>query len=129
MKEIHGIENLTIDSSGAVRWLGEKVDQWPADWSISHETKAYAIRLAQACRDVEYRDPPLTRRKVEQKLDEYSLYSLMEQFAEKIVPAVLSVAVENSDKLDEFRDKFGLDGFCCQQALKILAEGNEPKKT
>jgi len=45
----HGIENLTRDNHGYVRWKGVIVEHYTHEWAYSDEAKAQALELARRC--------------------------------------------------------------------------------
>ena len=51
----HGIEHLTIDHRGFVRWRGRQVEHYSSPWAYSEAGKASAIELAERCRILEAR--------------------------------------------------------------------------
>ena len=52
---LHGIEHLTIDHEGFVRWKGKQVEHYESPWSHSEEAKEAAEELARRCRILEAR--------------------------------------------------------------------------
>ena len=49
----HGIEHLTIDHKGYVRWKGKIVEHYDAPWQGSQEAKVQAEEVARRCRHLE----------------------------------------------------------------------------
>ena len=45
----HGIENMTIDNDGFVKWKGTVVEHYTLSWAYSAEAKAQAHELARRC--------------------------------------------------------------------------------
>ena len=45
----HGVENLTINHSGYVRWKGSIVEHYNLSWAFSAESKAAAQELGRRC--------------------------------------------------------------------------------
>jgi len=58
----HGVENLTIEHSGYVRWKGSIVEHYDLHWAYSAEAKAQAQELGRRCLILESRgQTPTTR--------------------------------------------------------------------
>lgn len=51
----HGIEHLTIDSTGCVYWKGQEVEHYNLRWAYSGEAAAEARELARRCSILEER--------------------------------------------------------------------------
>ena len=45
----HGIENLTIENSGYVKWKGTVVEHYTLSWAYSIEARAQALEMARRC--------------------------------------------------------------------------------
>jgi len=45
----HGIENLTIDNTGYVKWKGTVVEHYTLSWAYSIEARGQALELARRC--------------------------------------------------------------------------------
>lgn len=52
-KWFHGIEHLTINSSGYVFWKGKEVEHYSPNFAYSERGKEAAIELAERCRKLE----------------------------------------------------------------------------
>ena len=121
----HGIEHLTIDHTGWVRWKDQKVDHYsPSDWAHSEEGKHQAERLAQACRELEKAGRPLTVANIFHQIDviklRRALRSLTEEFVSVIAllndqdPALFKKAMEGRLTLE--------DNVAYKRAIEVLAE-------
>jgi len=60
----HGIENLSIDHDGYVRWRGTVVEHYTLSWAYSDQAKAEALELARRCRQLEAAGRPVNTRTV-----------------------------------------------------------------
>jgi len=49
----HGIEHLTTDHQGYVRWKGKVVEHYDSPWRWSAKAKKQALELADRCRHLE----------------------------------------------------------------------------
>ena len=45
----HGIENMTIDNDGFVKWRGKNVEHYTLSWAYSIEARDQALELARRC--------------------------------------------------------------------------------
>ena len=45
----HGIENMTIENSGYVKWKGTVVEHYTLSWAYSIEARGQALELARRC--------------------------------------------------------------------------------
>lgn len=45
----HGIENMTIENSGYVKWKGTVVEHYTLSWAYSIEARGQAFELARRC--------------------------------------------------------------------------------
>ena len=52
---LHGVENLTIDHIGYVRWRGKRVEHYDISWAYSAEAKIAAQELGRRCLILESR--------------------------------------------------------------------------
>jgi len=55
-RPFHGIEHLTYDLQGYVRWKGQIVDHYNASWAYTSEARRAAQEVARRCRILEQRD-------------------------------------------------------------------------
>ncbi len=59
---LHGVENLTINHAGYVRWKGSIVEHYNISWAFSAESKAEAQELGRRCAILEAKGiEPTTR--------------------------------------------------------------------
>ena len=49
----HGIENMTVDHEGYVRWKGKEVEHYDSPWRWTEEARVQAEELARRCRHLE----------------------------------------------------------------------------
>ena len=49
----HGIEHMTIDTTGYVHWKGEPVEHYNPEWAYTEEARREAVDLAQRCRHLQ----------------------------------------------------------------------------
>jgi len=49
----HGIDHLTLDHKGFVRWKGQVVEHYDSPWRWSQEAKVQAEEVARRCRHLE----------------------------------------------------------------------------
>ena len=62
---LHGIEHLTIDNTGYVKWKGEIIEHYTLSWAYSAEAKGQARELARRCAILEARgETPTTTNSV-----------------------------------------------------------------
>jgi len=64
MPWFHGIENLTIENSGYVKWKGGRVEHYTLSLAYSDEGRAQALELARRCVLLESRGETPTIRNV-----------------------------------------------------------------
>ena len=58
----HGIENMTIDHTGYVKWKGTVVEHYTLPWAYSVEARGQALELARRCAILESRGETPTMR-------------------------------------------------------------------
>jgi len=49
----HGIEHMTVDHEGYVRWKGKEVEHYDSPWRWTKEAREQAEELARRCRHLE----------------------------------------------------------------------------
>ncbi len=49
----HGIEHMTVDHEGYVRWKGKEVEHYDSPWRWTEEARVQAEELARRCRHLE----------------------------------------------------------------------------
>lgn len=59
---LHGIENMTIDHTGYVKWKGTVVEHYTLSWAYSVEARGQALELARRCAILESRGETPTMR-------------------------------------------------------------------
>lgn len=60
----HGIEHLTLDHQGYVRWKGIAVEHYDAPYAYSEQAKADALEVARRCRHLEATGQEVSNRTV-----------------------------------------------------------------